>query len=133
MALENNCDHYIFPEMDRHQCNHLFHCGAGNKSFSVSYDGIFRMCADLWHPDCIYDLRKGTLKEAWEEFIPKVLQTTSNNPEFHSKCHSCNIINLCLWCPAHAYLESGELDKWVDSFCQVAHARQSGIENKTEK
>ncbi|NQU17282.1 MAG: radical SAM protein, partial [Candidatus Saganbacteria bacterium] len=43
------------------------------------------------------------------------------------KCRRCSIINLCLWCPAHAYLETGEMDAVVDYFCKVAHARAEAI------
>lgn len=128
--INDHCDHFIFENNDHYNCDHLFHCGAGQSSFSVSPEGIFRLCSSLWHPDMIYDLRKGTLREAWESFVPKVLDVRSDNSEFHSKCHSCNIINLCLWCPAHTYLETGSLDKWVDSFCKVAHAREAGIRHK---
>ena len=126
-GLKENCGEFIFEGDGHHNCDHLFHCGAGLSSFTVSPEGIFRLCSSLWHPDFIYDLREGSLKEAWEEFVPKVLNATSDNPEFHSKCHSCNIVNLCLWCPAHAYLETGVSDKWVDNFCKVAHARESAI------
>ena len=125
--IDDHCDHFIFESGEHRNCNHLFHCGAGQNSFTVSPEGIFRLCSSLWFPAMIYDLRKGSLRDAWENFVPKVLDTRSDNPEFHSKCHSCNIINLCLWCPAHAYLESGSIDKWVDSFCEIAHAREVGI------
>jgi len=132
-SIDDHCDQFIFEAGEHRNCNHLFHCGAGQSSFTVSPDGIFRLCPSLWHPDMIYDLKKGSLRDAWEKFVPKVLDAKSDNPEFHSKCHSCEIVNLCSWCPAIAYLETGSPDKWVDSFCQVAHARKSGIENKTGK
>ena len=51
----------------------------------------------------------------------------SDRPEFLARCRACPIINLCLWCPAHAYLETGELDVPVDYFCEVAHARAAGL------
>jgi len=129
-SLKDNCGEFIFEGDGHHNCDHLFHCGAGQSSFTISPEGIFRLCSSLWHPDFIYDLRKGSLKEAWEEFVPKVLATTTDSDEFHSKCHSCNIINLCMWCPAHAYLETGVSDKWVSNFCEVAHARERGINKK---
>ena len=126
-SLQKNCEQLIFPEGDHYGCQHLFHCGAGNNSFTVSFDGFFRLCSSLWHPDCVYDLKKGTLAEAWRRFVPGVRAMTSTAPEFLEKCHSCPIINLCLWCPAHAYLESGRLDAWSEYFCQVAHARAAAI------
>ncbi|MCK4836631.1 MAG: radical SAM protein [Candidatus Aminicenantes bacterium] len=127
-TLIKHCDHFIFTETNNWNCQHLFHCGAGNGSFTVSPEGFFRLCASLWHPDCIYDLKKGSLTEAWEVFVPQVRGQTSADPEFLTKCRSCPIINLCLWCPAHAYLESGRLDAWSEYFCTVAHARQAAIE-----
>ena len=122
-ALENNCDKLIIPQFSHINCNHLFHCGTGNGSFSVSYDGYFRLCSSLWHPDCIFDLKKGTLTEAWQNFVLQVRDMRSNRKEFLDKCRKCPIINLCIWCPAHSYLETGKMDIPVDYFCEVAHAR----------
>lgn len=129
-ALENGCDKLIIPELAHTHCNHLFHCGAGNGSFTVSYDGFFRLCSSLSHPDCIYDLKKGSLKEAWTEFVPRVRDLRSNKEVFLKKCRSCSIINLCIWCPAHSYLETKEMDTPVDYFCEVAHAREKSLVKK---
>jgi radical SAM protein with 4Fe4S-binding SPASM domain len=126
-ALEKDCDRLIVPEYAGHVCDHLFHCGAGNQSFAISYDGIFRLCADLWHPDCTYDLRQGNLAQAWYELVPRVRGLRSKNPAFLDRCRTCSIINLCLWCPAHAHLECNQMDGWNEYFCQVAHARAEAI------
>lgn len=123
-ALRNGCDKLITPEREHKSCSHLFHCGAGQGSFSVSYDGYFRLCSSLWQKDCIYDLKKGRLREAWEDFVPKIWQMHSDKQEFLNNCRVCPIINLCLWCPAHSYLETGKLDQPVDYFCKVAHSRK---------
>ncbi|MGO8734256.1 MAG: radical SAM protein [Terriglobia bacterium] len=130
-ALEKGCDKLIVPELAHTGCDHLFHCGTGNGNFSVSYDGFFRLCSSLWHPDCIYDLRKGSLADAVDNIVPKVRDLRSHRKEFLETCRACPIINLCLWCPAHAHLETGELDGAVPYFCKVAHARAAAIE-KTE-
>jgi len=126
-ALEKNCDKFIIPKANHINCNHLFRCGAGNGSFVVSYDGLFRLCSSLWHADCLYDLKRGTLSEAWRSFIPKVRDMRSNREEFLKKCSKCPIFNLCLWCPAHSDLESGRLDEPVDYFCEIAHARAESL------
>jgi radical SAM protein with 4Fe4S-binding SPASM domain len=81
----------------------------------------------LWHPATLYDLKKGTLKEAWEKFVPRVRDLRSSRKDFLEKCRRCKIINLCLWCPAHAYLETGEMDAVVDYFCRVARARAESL------
>ena len=126
-ALEKGCDKLIMPELAHTNCNHLFHCGAGNGSFAVSYDGFFRLCSSLWHKDCIYDLKKGKLIEAWYNLIPEVRDMCSNKEGFLKKCRKCPIINLCMWCPAHADLEAGEMDSVIEYFCEVAHARKKAL------
>lgn len=127
IALKKSCNELIRPEMKHLKCNHLFHCGTGNGNFTVGYDGMFRLCSSLHHPDCVYDLRKGTLAEAFQSFVPKVRDLRSNREVFLKKCRVCSIFNLCIWCPAHAHLETGQLDQPVDYFCELAHARAAAI------
>jgi len=122
-ALKEGCDKLILPQSAYPPGNHLFQCGAGTTSFSLSYDGLFRLCPSLWHPRCIYDLKQGTLTDAWRNFVPQVRAIRSERNEFLKTCRVCPLINLCMWCPAHAHLETGELDAPVTYFCQVAHAR----------
>ena len=124
-ALQRGCagGYLIEPGFDHVSCDHLFGCGAGNGSFSVGCDGTFRLCNSLWHPDTVYDLRRGSLREAWEEWVPRVRELRGTDPGFLEKCRRCSLINLCLWCPAHAALETGAMDHWVEYFCEVAHAR----------
>ncbi len=126
-SLLKGCDRLINPSFCDIGCNHLFHCGTGNGSFALSYDGLFRLCSSLWHPDCVYDLRKGTLTEAWRDFVPKVRDMRSDKAEFLHTCRRCPLMNLCLWCPAHAALETGEMDGRVEYFCQVASARARAL------
>ncbi len=131
-ALEKSCNMLINPLFEHYNCDHLFHCGIGKGSFTVSYDGYFRVCSLLSHPECVYDLKKGRLKEAWENFALKVIDMRSNNEEFLKKCRKCSIINLCMWCPAYSYLETGELDKSVEYFCKVARARADSLKKSNE-
>ena len=123
-ALKKECARLsLHPYVPQAGDRHLLYCGAGRNSFSIGYDGRFHLCSSLVHPDCIYDLRQGSLKEAWENVAPKVLALSSDDPDFLTKCHSCSLVNLCLWCPAYAYLETGRLDGWVKEFCDIAKAR----------
>ena len=127
-SLEKGCDKLIVPEFSNITCNHLFHCGTGNGSFNVSDNGFFRLCSSLWHPDCVYDLRKGSLTDAFYNFVPHVRDMRTDRKEFLETCRVCPIINLCMWCPAHAHLETGEIDAPVDYFCKVAHARTDALQ-----
>lgn len=120
-------DKLILPEFSHTSCNHLFRCGAGNGSFALSYDGLFRLCSPLLHPDCVYDVRKGRLIDACRNFVQRVRDMQSERREFLEKCGICPLINLCLWCPARAHLETGEMDAPVDYFCEVAHARAKAL------
>ena len=103
----------------------LFQCGAGQDSFSVSFDGYLRLCSTICHPEYQYDLRQGSLIEAWDKFIPQVRSLRSDNPEYLKNCGSCELAkaNICRWCPAKSYLETGKMDKPVDYFCLVARAQ----------
>jgi len=133
-SLQKECNTLINDEFAHKEGDHLFHCGLGEGSFTVSYDGKFRLCSSLWAPETIYDLRQGSLLDAWQNFVPKVRDMRSRRPEYLEHCHKCPLVNLCLWCPAHSYLETGELDTPIEYFCQVARARAAAIqgENKPE-
>ena len=128
-VLKERCDDFIFKEVPGSQaCPNLFRCNPGNTTFTIAHDGYFHLCFSLRHPACIYNLRKGNLMDAWQNFVPKIRRMKSTRSEFIEQCSVCPIINLCLWCPAHAYLETGELDVPVDYFCNVARARAALIE-----
>ncbi len=127
-ALQKNCNELILSETDGIACDHLFHCGAGVGEFTVSYNGLFRLCYSLWAPGTTYDLRKGTLAEAWFDVVPRVRDLRTRNPVYLQTCRVCPIVNLCLSCPAHTYLETGEMDGQTPYFCSVAHARARMLE-----
>jgi radical SAM protein with 4Fe4S-binding SPASM domain len=130
--LEQKCADLVRPEFAHTGCNHLFHCGAGTGSFDMGYDGTFRLCSSLWHPNCISDLRRDSLRDAWQNLVPRVRDLRSDRPEFLATCRRCPLVNLCLWCPAHAHLETGELDGPTPYFCAVAHARAEAVQGERE-
>lgn len=112
--------------------NHLFACGAGRESCSISYDGTFRLCSGLSAPGTTADLRKVPLAEAWNRLVPRVRGLRASDEKFLQTCRTCPLVNLCLWCPAHGYLESGRMDSWNESFCAVAHARAAALQNSRQ-
>jgi radical SAM protein with 4Fe4S-binding SPASM domain len=127
-ALQKDCARLTDSGCQDATCDHLIHCGAGNGSFVVGYDGTFRLCSALCHPDTITNLRRTTLREACEQLVPRVRGMRSQRPEFLKNCRRCPLVNLCHWCSAHAHLETGELDACPEYFCQVAHERARAIE-----
>jgi radical SAM protein with 4Fe4S-binding SPASM domain len=132
-ALQKSCATLTSNECHHGGCTHLFHCGAGEGSFSISYDGKFRLCSSLWAPGTTYDLRTGTLREAWEQFVPQVRDLRSTSPGYLETCRRCGLADLCLWCPAHAHLETGMMDGATPYFCAVAHARAALLKGKRSK
>ncbi len=126
-ALEDNCDKILLEEQGGSDCRHLFRCGAGLRNFVVGPDGFFKLCSSLVYPEFMFDLRQGSLAMAWEHFVPRVLARETDSQGFLARCARCRIVNLCLWCPANAYLETGELDAPVDKFCQTARAREAAL------
>jgi len=128
-ALMRNCDSLILPDRAAVGCRHLFYCTAGRAAFGVTWNGRFSLCLSLRGEEALYDLRRGSLRAAWEDFAPRLLDLKSERPEFLARCGGCPIVNLCLWCPAHAYLETGALDEPVEYFCEVAHARSRALQD----
>jgi radical SAM protein with 4Fe4S-binding SPASM domain len=119
--LRKACNRFMGPEPARD--GRLFCCGVGSGTFSLSCEGVLHLCPSLRHPDCVHDLRKGTLADGLRRLVPRVLGMRSNRPLFIEKCRSCPLTGICQWCPAVAYLETGDLDVPVDYSCEVTHER----------
>ena len=76
----------------------------------------------LWALQATVNLRQTRLRKAWEEHVPRVRDLRSQRKEFLQTCCRCELVNLCLWCPAPAHLETREMDGATPYFCEVAHA-----------
>lgn len=100
----------------------LFICGAGEGGCVDAY-GLLQPCILLRHPDVVYDLKKGSLKDALTSFFPRLRQLRGAHPEFLARCARCFLRGLCEQCPAKSWMEHGSLDKPVQYFCDVAHAQ----------
>jgi radical SAM protein with 4Fe4S-binding SPASM domain len=108
---------FLYPQGDR-----LFNCGAGERGCVDAY-GNYQMCMTLKHPDTVFDLSNGTLREALTEFFPRVREMKASNPEYLIRCARCFLKGLCEQCPAKSWGEHGTLDTPVEYHCQVAHAQ----------
>ena len=113
----------------------LFRCGAGLRSGCVDAYGNLQLCLTLRHPDTVYNLRLGSLKNGLTRFLPSVRRKTAANPEYLKKCAVCFLKGLCEQCPAKSWAEHGTLDKPVAYLCRVAHrqARFLGLLQKGQK
>jgi radical SAM protein with 4Fe4S-binding SPASM domain len=83
----------------------------------------------LRHPECTYDLRKGSLEDALKNFFPKLRELKATNPEYLNRCAQCFLKGLCEQCPAKSFMEHGTLDTPVEYLCAIAHtqARYLGL------
>jgi radical SAM protein with 4Fe4S-binding SPASM domain len=96
----------------------LYRCGGGSHSFHITAQGSLTLCAlETRHA---YDLNRGSFREGWETFIPRVrsIESSPGNP-----CVSCGMIAVCGNCPAWSTLETGSPEAAPDYRCQVARRR----------
>ncbi len=108
------CKKFIGP----HLSDKLYNCGAGISSFHVDPYGQMSACEMTRFQS--YDLRSGSFREGWNEFIP---QTLNLKPLGDYTCGSCELIALCGQCPGWAWLEHANPEAPVDYLCQIAHLR----------
>ena len=95
-------------------------CIAGRRDFHVDPYGGMTFCSFIKDPAMRYDLRKGTLREAWESFIPSLADKVHGGAEYKENCGSCDKRKDCRWCPVYGWLEHGRFSAPVEHLCDVA-------------
>jgi radical SAM protein with 4Fe4S-binding SPASM domain len=128
--MRDFCSKFMGPAGDK-----LFSCGSGVGGGCVDAYGKFQPCMMLRHPDCVYDLRKRSLKDVLENFFPKIREIKAVNADYLAHCAKCFLEDLCEQCPGKSWMEYGTLDTPVEYLCQVAHtkARFLGLIKENEK
>src|SRR5438067_13250503 len=101
----------------------VYSCGGGIKSFAIDPNGKMSICV-LSHQDT-YNLREGSVRRGWDEFLLKVRQKQRAHPP--SKCVQCRIRSVCSMCPANGELENGDPESPVEFLCEVAHLRAKAL------
>ncbi|MDY6904880.1 MAG: radical SAM protein [Thermodesulfobacteriota bacterium] len=100
----------------------LFSCGAG-KNGAIDAYGMLQPCLMMRHPDMVYDLSRGTLKDGMTRFFPALRKKEATNPDYLARCARCFLHGLCEQCPAKSWMEHGTLDTPVEYLCAVAHEK----------
>lgn len=130
--IEHNPDyltqlHRFCDRLDDSPSDRLFSCGAGIGCGCVDAYGMLQPCILLRHPDTVYDVTKGSLKEALVTFLPVIRRQKAQNPDYLARCARCTIKELCDQCPARSWMATGELDRPVEACCRRAHVRAERV------
>jgi len=126
--MEEFCGRFMAPPSDS-----LFTCGASRGGCIDAY-GKLQLCMALRHPDYVFDMKTGTLKEALSTTFPPYLLERATNSDYLRRCAKCFLRGLCEQCPGKSWSEHGTLDHPVDYLCQLAHiqARYLGLLSESE-
>ncbi|MCJ7483239.1 MAG: radical SAM protein [Thermodesulfovibrionales bacterium] len=129
-ALKQFSSAFFKPTADK-----LFSCHGGLNGGCVDAYGNFQLCILLRHPDTVYDLKQGSLREGYETYLPRIRKIKATNPAYLNRCGACFLSNICQQCPGMSWIEHGDLDTPVDYICAITHtqARYLGIIGDTEK
>jgi radical SAM protein with 4Fe4S-binding SPASM domain len=100
----------------------IYSCGGGLRAFAIDPYGHMSICV-ISHRDT-YDIRKGSVREGWDQFLLSVRQ---RKPQQLSKCTHCKIKSVCGMCPANGELENGDPESPVEFLCEVAHLRAMAL------
>jgi len=110
-------------ELTEGEAKLLYDCGGGVNSFAIDPYGDLSICV-LSHFDR-YNVRDGSVKEGWEQFLYKVRGKRISHV---TKCSICQLKSLCGSCAANAELENNDPEAPVDFLCKVAHLRAEVFE-----
>ncbi len=117
-SMQDFCSKFTSPPGDK-----LFSCGAGQKSATIDAYGNVQVCILVRHPDTVYNVRKGSLEDAIDNFFPAVLAMRAKNKDYLQKCAKCFLKGLCQQCPGRSWAEHGTLDARVPYYCEITHAQ----------
>jgi len=119
---ERFASEYTMPPHAPGEEKDLYHCGGGVNSFAIDPTGGMRIC--LLSPRDAFDLRRGSAREGWENFLVRVRRRRSTRP---TKCTTCQIKAMCGMCPAMGEIENGDPESPVDFLCRTAHLRSYAL------
>lgn len=104
------------PEL-RRGCDYLYHCDTWLKQFFINPYGRLKFC--LFSDKFSGSLREKAFKEIFYDGIPNIFEEKFKT---NSLCRKCKLRPICCWCPAKAYLETGNQEKPVKYYCRLAEA-----------
>ncbi|MDP8230006.1 MAG: radical SAM protein [Candidatus Gorgyraea atricola] len=100
---------------------HLFSsCINARRDFHIDPYGKMTFCCFIKDDEMRYDLRKGSFKDSWDNFIPSLATKIKITEEYKENCGACDLKEDCRICPVYGYLEHRDFNKKVEYLCTVA-------------
>jgi len=104
-------------------------CIENRRDFHIDPYGQMTFCCFIKDPLLRYDLRKGSFKECWEEFIPSLATKIKITERYRKNCGSCESREDCRFCPVYGYLEYRDFNARVEYLCAIARETNKFKEN----
>ncbi len=103
-----------FPHLKRKR-DFLYHCNAWKQQFYINPYARLRFCdmSDKFSAD----LKTTSLRNGFYHIFPQLLNARFKTD---SRCKDCRLRPLCYYCPARAYLETGDEEAPVPYYCELA-------------
>lgn len=118
------CDNFLKEE--HKEKKYLYQCGAGIGSMHINPYGMAMGCMMMVRDG--YSVKEHGLRWIWEEDIASVI---NQKKDFVLPCDECNLINLCVQCPAWSILEYGSAEKEINYLCETAKKRANELQLST--
>jgi radical SAM protein with 4Fe4S-binding SPASM domain len=115
--------HNDSPDLKRDR-GFLYNCNAWNKGFFIDPFGRLKFC--MLSDKFSVDLRTASFKEGFYEVFPQLLNERFKT---NSKCRDCSLRPICYYCPARAYLETGNEEGPVPYYCELAEKTAKQMHN----
>lgn len=97
---------------------YLYTCAAGVRSFHIDPYGRLSLCMTAREPQ--YNLRRGSFKEGWNEFLKDVRYQPADD---RYNCNQCELSPICGMCPGWAQIENRGSMHPVEFLCRTTHLR----------
>lgn len=105
--------------------DHLFAaCIAARRDFHIDPYGQMSFCDKIKEPSVRYDLRKGSFRQCWENYIPELSEKIKGGREYLKNCGSCKLRDDCSWCPVYGFLEHRRFSAKADYLCEFAKEKE---------
>lgn len=99
-------------------------CVESRRELHIDPYGGLSVCCVIKDPSLRYDLKRGTVREGWEVFIPSLADEVRGSETYRKGCGQCEWRADCRWCPTYAYLEHRDHTAKIEYLCSIAEEVQ---------